>query len=187
MKKNISMLFVSMAFGILMVADILLFVALGYANPLPWILLIAVAVIPYFSNAIECRKFVTWKPAYSVGIESIDNEHKKLLSLINTLQTAAHYRTGEEFEKKALNELVDYTLYHFKREEEMMEQHDFPGLAEHKREHDAMVAKVESFVAEYSDRGIDVLEDISTYLKNWLIKHINGTDKQYCSLLYGER
>lgn len=183
MKKSFNMLLVMLLVGVLLIADIMLFVALGVTHPVPWILLIVLIAIPYLNNRLEGRRFVTWKPEYSVGIEVIDQDHKKLLSLINNLQAAVYYHTGETFEKQALDELVEYTNFHFQREEQLMEEHGFPGFAEHKKEHELMIAKVGEFIKAYESQGSDALDTVSEYLKEWLIGHINGTDQQYSRFL----
>ncbi|MES9963094.1 MAG: bacteriohemerythrin [Candidatus Sedimenticola sp. 20ELBAFRAG] len=183
MKQSVSMLMLSMVVGVLLIADILVFVALGAGHPVPWVILVLLIVVPYFHNKMENRHFVTWRPEYSVGIQAIDEDHKKLLSLINNLQAAVHYHTGDEFEKQALDELVDYTKFHFKREEDLMEKYAFPGLESHRAEHAAMIEQVGGFVDEYHKKGHDVLESIAVYLKEWLIKHINGTDQQYAGFI----
>ncbi|OGT90383.1 MAG: hypothetical protein A2286_00260 [Gammaproteobacteria bacterium RIFOXYA12_FULL_61_12] len=183
MKQSVSMLMYSLALVVLLVVDVMLFVALGLASPIPWVVLAAIATIPYFSSRQEKRRFVTWHDSYSTGIEAIDNDHKKLLGLINNLQASVHYHTGEQFERQSLNELIDYTRFHFGREESLMEKHGFPGFADHKRQHHEMIQEVERFVAEYEKKGSDALDQVAEYLKVWLVNHINGTDQEYSPYL----
>ena len=105
---------------------------LGPTHPLPWIMVLVVIAIPFIHNKIVASRYLVWKDEYSVGIEAMDDDHKKLLNLINQLQTAVHYYTGKEFEEKALDELVDYTKTHFKREELLLEENDYADLEAHK-------------------------------------------------------
>jgi hypothetical protein len=58
----------------------------GISNPLPWISLAVLVVVVLAHNTIVKRHYLVWKDSYSVGIESIDNDHKKLIHLINNLQ-----------------------------------------------------------------------------------------------------
>lgn len=169
--------------GILLVAIILTFTALGLAHPAPWVLVAALIAIPFLLKRKEQRHFAVWKDSYSVGIKSLDDDHRKLLNLINHLQTAVHYQTGEIFEKEALDEVVAYTKYHFEREEKMLEEAGFKDLEAHKALHAKMIAEVDGFVTEYDKRGHEALEEVAQYLKDWLVGHINGTDQEYGSLL----
>jgi len=179
MKKGSSMLLMVLLIGALIVVDIIVFVALGPAHLAPWLLVAATIAIPVFLKRREAGEFVTWKDEYSVGIERIDKDHKKLISLINDLETAVHYHVGDEFERKALEALVAYTQTHFKLEEELMQQHEYADYEAHKGQHDQMISNVEVYLRDYDKQGHKVLGKIANYLKLWLIEHINGTDRKY--------
>ncbi len=183
MGNNTKMLLLVLLAGTLLVAVVLTFIALGPGNPVPWLFTASLIAIPVLMRWSESRYFAVWRDEYSVGIDSLDNDHKKLLTLINHLQTAVHYQTGEEFEHEALDEMVAYTKYHFEREEKMLQEAGYADLEAHKESHRQMIAKVEGFVQEYDKRGHEVLDDAALYLKNWLINHINSTDQEYSSLL----
>lgn len=148
------------------------------------VIMLAILVpVPFIHKAIMARRFVAWSPELSVGIRSIDDDHKKLLTLINNLQTAIYYPTGEDFERTALKELVDYTRYHFKREEDLMEQNGYPGFEAHRQLHRAMIAQIEGHLKSYETDREGTIERLSFFLKNWLIKHIQGTDQEYSPFL----
>lgn len=178
-------------FGVaLLILTLIVAVILGFmvepASPLTWILVAILVVIPFIHRKLAARHYVVWKDEYSVGLDSIDQQHKKLLGLINQLQTAVDYSTGEEFEREALDELVDYTKTHFTYEEGLMEQNDYPDFVPHKAQHEAMIKKVEEVLAEYEKDHDTAMRNAADYLKEWLINHINGTDKQYSSYLIGK-
>lgn len=148
----------------------------------PWISVVMAAILlamPLLNKWLTSKRFVEWKDSLSVGIDSIDNDHKKLLTLINNLQTAVYYPTGEAFERQALQELVDYTKYHFEREEKMMRDNEYPDYEPHKQQHEAMIAKVSGFLDAYEKDREGTVEEITVFLKEWLLKHIAGTDMKY--------
>ena len=178
MKKNINALVLAAIIGLLIVAVGLGFL-FGPANPVPWILIGVLITIVVVYRWISSRDRVEWKESYTVGVDDLDDDHKRLIELINRFQTAYTYHTGEEFEHQALNELVDYTKYHFEREEKMMEEAGYPDLAAHKEIHRTMIAKVGEFQEEYQRTGHEALEGVATFLSEWLINHINGIDKKY--------
>ena len=155
----------------------------GISNPLPWITLAALIILILIHNKIVKNKYLEWKDSYSVGIESIDNDHKKLIHLINNLQTVINYRTDVQFERQTLEEVIDYTHYHFKREEDFMERFDYPDYLPHKDKHDKMIESVNEYVKAYNDGDSNALESLLSFLKLWLIKHINGTDQEYSEFL----
>ena len=182
MKQNLGMFGVALIILTLIVAIILGFMA-GPTSPLTWILVVVLVAIPFVHRKLSNKKFITWKDEYSVGLDSIDQQHKKLINLINQLQTAVDYSTGEEFEREALDELVKYTKTHFTFEEGLMEDNGYPDFIPHKAQHEKMIKEVEAVLAEYEENHDLAMEHGSEYLKNWLINHINGTDKEYSSFL----
>ncbi len=155
----------------------------GPGNPLTWFLIAALLIIPYMHKKLSARHYVEWKNEYSVGIDSIDRQHKKLLNLINQLQTAVDYSTGEEFERDALNELVNYTKTHFSYEEDLLKKNNYPDFEAHKKQHENMVKHVEEVLAEYEKDRDTAMSNAANYLKGWLVNHINGTDKKYSHFL----
>lgn len=168
---------------LIVITVILLGFMVSIYNPVSWGLIIVLALVPYIHKRVVANRFVEWKDSYSVGIEAIDNDHKKLLNLINQLQTAAHYQTDPQYEREAFDALVDYTKTHFKREEELMETHGYPTFTAHKAEHEAMIAKVNEMLQRYQDKPHDTIEEAVQFLKKWLIGHINGTDQGYSQFL----
>lgn len=155
----------------------------GIDNPVPWIMIAVLAALPYIHKRISDRQYLSWDDELSVGIESIDEDHKKLIALINTLQTAVMHPSGETYERQALKEVVDYTIYHFKREEELMLKYDYPDYEPHKKTHETMITKVNEFMDAYEKNSEGAICDLTLFLKSWLIKHIAGTDQEYSSYL----
>ena len=190
MKKNVCrnkkmcMFGVSLLILTLIVAAILGLLA-GPTSPITWALIACLLVIPFIHRKFASTQFVEWQDDYSVGIDSIDQQHKKLLNLINQLQTAVDYSTGEQFEREALDELVDYTKTHFTYEEGLMRDNDYPDFEAHKLQHEKMFDKVREVLSEYEKDHDTAMSNAAEYLKEWLINHINGTDKEYSSYLIG--
>ena len=153
------------------------------SNPLTWLLVVLVVMLPFLHRKLTARQYVEWKDEYSVGIDSIDRQHKKLIALINSLQTAVDYSAGAEYEREALDALVDYTKTHFSYEEDMMEKNGYPDVTTHRAEHELMISRVEQVLAEYQKNPDTAMQNAIDFLRDWLINHINGTDKQYSSFL----
>lgn len=169
------------------IALVIVAIFLGFlsslTNPISWLLIVALLLIPVFYKKTEPSNIINWKESYNVGITHIDQDHKKLIKLLNQFTLAYDHAMSEEFEKQALNELVDYTVYHFEREEKMMREHDYPDFVAHQAKHQEMIAQVNEFVDLYDKKGHDALKEISEFLTVWLISHINGTDKEYSQYL----
>ena len=182
MNQQVSMFGVALLILILITAVILGFAA-GPTSPLTWALVAFLIAIPFIHKKMSGKSYIEWDDAYSVGIDSIDEQHKRLINLINQLQTAVDYSTGEEFEREALDELVDYTKTHFSYEEELMEKYAYPEYEPHKAQHAKMINEVEAVLAEYEADHDRAMRRALDFLKDWLINHINGTDKEYSDFL----
>lgn len=152
---------------------------LGFTHPLPWILIGVLIVIPIIHDKIISRRFIKWQDSYNVGIDSIDKDHRKLLGMINQLQTASHYITDESLVEHILDDLIDYTKYHFSREEKLMMESEYPNFLAHQKLHKDMIAQVTKFIDEYRLHKTRTVDEVTQFLKAWLIHHINGSDKEY--------
>jgi hemerythrin len=178
------MILTTLLIGALLVGALITFIVLGFTHFVPWLFVLATIGMVAWVKFRDKRKFLVWKDEYSVGIEAIDRDHKKLLNLINQFQTAVLYRTGREFEEEAFDALLEYTRTHFRREEDLMEEHGYPDFESHREQHRKMIAQVEACMARYMSEGRQVpLEHAVSFLQDWLINHINGTDQQYSEFL----
>jgi hemerythrin-like metal-binding protein len=129
---------------------------------------------------------IEWTPALSVGIPTIDEQHKVLVGLINRLGEAAEAgRTKAEI-GPVLLELEDYTKKHFSLEEAAFEEYAYPDAAKHIAEHEAFVAKIDDFQMAFAVDKAQVGEEILLYLRTWLTRHITFTDKKYRPYLAGK-
>ena len=180
--KGISMFLLSVLIMALLIMVALGFM-LGFAHPLPWVLVFFVLIIPFIHDKIVAKHYLHWDSSMDTGIELIDNDHKKLLGLINQLQTATRYQIDDTMIENTLNELIEYTKYHFDREEQLMQINQYPGYEAHKELHKLMIKKVSQFIEGYTTNKVHTIDDTLVFLKGWLVNHIKGKDKDYVPYL----
>ncbi|MGB4600421.1 MAG: bacteriohemerythrin [Trichlorobacter sp.] len=126
----------------------------------------------------ESGKLIVWSNSYSVKVSQMDQEHQRLIDIINNLYVAMRSGRSTEAIGSILDELVAYTKTHFSHEEQLMQQANYEGLAEQKRSHEALVAQLNEILVKYHN-GTALGQEIMNFLKNWLINHIQGLDKKY--------
>ncbi len=126
---------------------------------------------------------ISWSNEYSVSIQSIDEQHKKLVSLINELHDAMKAAKGKEVLGKTLEDLVAYTKFHFSSEEKLMADNGYADLKNHQLEHDKLTSQVMDFQAKYKSGNALLSLEIMQFLKSWLVNHIKGSDKAYSPYL----
>ena len=124
-----------------------------------------------------------WKSEYSVNIPEIDRQHQKLLSLVNDLDRGVKSGQSRLELQRIFAGLLEYALFHFQAEEELMSNHLFPGLDEHKKEHEEFRKKIVEFLDAFLDTDARVQPDMMAYLEGWLQSHVFVTDKKYAAFL----
>jgi methyl-accepting chemotaxis protein len=124
-------------------------------------------------------ELIVWNDSLATGIALIDEQHKKLVSYINDLNQAMSEGKAHETIETILDALVEYTASHFGTEESYMDRFGFAGADRHMQIHKAFVAKVVDFQNTFKQRKALISKDIMIFLKNWLIEHIMGVDKEY--------
>jgi len=125
-----------------------------------------------------------WTEQLSVKVELFDNEHKKLIELINKLHNAMYNGEGHSALKAILTELTDYTVYHFKHEEEALQKCNFPGLAGHKKQHEEFVNKVTETKKKYDEGNLMLSIPTIDFLTSWIKNHIMKSDFAYSDLMH---
>jgi hemerythrin len=123
--------------------------------------------------------FFEWKNDYSVGIAKIDDQHKALVGFLNELYEAMKAGKGKKTLDAVMINLVEYTKTHFASEESFMKLYDYPGFEVHKQKHDKMAGHVLELKQQFDSGKLTNPMLITTFLKEWLSKHIMGTDKAY--------
>jgi hemerythrin len=128
-------------------------------------------------------EYIKWNDELSVKIDSIDAEHKKLIGLINQFYDGISSKSSREKIVEIVKGLKEYTAYHFATEEKYMKQFGYPGFDEHKAQHDAFVEKVMDYSERLKDGRFVISLEITNFIKEWITKHIMGTDKKYSAFL----
>lgn len=122
-----------------------------------------------------------FKEEYKTGIEFIDEQHKKLFEIADK----TYYLLKDEFSIdkydkiiELINELKDYTVFHFKSEEEYMESINYKRMFTQKIEHEAFIKKIEEIDFNKIDENQDeYIVELLEFLNNWLANHICTNDK----------
>jgi hemerythrin-like metal-binding protein len=122
---------------------------------------------------------IQWNPALSVNIAQIDNQHMKLVDIVNNLHDRMKEGKGKTILSGVLSELADYTVYHFKTEEELFKQHSYPKSDAHILEHNTLVQQVLKLKTDLDGGKTVITNDVMLFLRDWLSNHISGSDKAY--------
>ena len=128
---------------------------------------------------------IKWNESHSVGVPSIDEQHKRLVALTNRLFLAIMNEAGETVLAGVLDELADYAAYHFAHEEELLRMHGYPEdlLAEHRAEHKALTDQVHRYIARYREEPDCLDLTVYVFLRDWTADHMDRSDSRYSQFL----
>ena len=128
--------------------------------------------------------YVEWDDDFSVSIPLMDEQHKKLIIMINDLfQRCVSGSTSTNLTfAMAVKDAAEYAKMHFQVEEEYLEKAAYPGLPSQKMEHERFMAEVMATFEKYK-KGEAVPLDLVRFLKKWLLNHIAVSDNKYTAYL----
>jgi len=124
--------------------------------------------------------FIKWSNTFSCGIESIDEENKKLIIMVNDMFL---HETGSEEEEKnyfagILEKLTKYIKTHFALEEKILKAANFKGYTRHKHIHDRFILDLVETIEDFNSGRRVSLYHFTRFLKDWIFSHIAIMDKQ---------
>jgi len=124
---------------------------------------------------------LVWRDDLSVGHPEIDNDHRRLIAIINDFQNTVAKWPAESVIQEALLGLESYARWHFEREEAIQAACDFPFLDDHRRQHAELLNTVaDEIKALFVDKSRPItaatVQMVAELLKHWLIDHIIKSD-----------
>ena len=123
------------------------------------------------------KEDIQWLPEYSVGNKEMDEQHKMLFIMINEF----FHSENKEAVVKLFQSLGQYVILHFKAEEDLLRQINYPKTAEHIIKHKELTDKFHLLEQKLDNYNLDLHHKISTFLYNWLTSHILKSDMDYKS------
>ncbi len=121
-------------------------------------------------------KDIVWSKVLSVGVEEIDEDHRKLVGIFNILNHAVQDGESPEYLAATLEELINCTVWHFSHEERLMLKYRYPQLAEHQAEHRDLIQSAKELRQELMRADRAVADEQILFLERWLTEHILTTD-----------
>lgn len=134
-----------------------------------------------------CFNMFIWKESFTSQIAKFDDQHKKLFDLGNKLYFLVKNESDQDnYDEivQTLDDLKEYTVYHFQSEESLMEQYKYPKLLSHKIEHEAFIRDLNELLdTDVDENQTKVSLEILQFIANWIENHILKSDSQYGDFL----
>jgi len=123
---------------------------------------------------------VRWDPSkLSVGIMEMDNQHKRIIEIVNNFNKAVKSGGSVKGAAKAMDDLVDYAKNHLQAEEELLRRHKYPEYDQHKRIHTMMLDKLAHLQQRAASGEKGAVLDVMNFVRDWLVNHIQKIDVKY--------
>ncbi len=122
-----------------------------------------------------------WTEQFNVGIEVIDQQHRKIVEYLNQLDDI-NSRVHSNMEiGNLINALIDHTIFHFNFEEKIQQEVGYPYIKAHQRLHVQFAKRLANFQTRFAE-GEDISGELESYLTNWLLDHLKHDDTDYAEL-----
>ncbi|MBF0382385.1 MAG: bacteriohemerythrin [Magnetococcales bacterium] len=128
------------------------------------------------------EQLLKWHDEFSVAVDMMDDHHKKLFAMSEEVIRAVSL-ADSQVAQRALVFLIDYTQFHFKAEEEMLEIQKYPELHQHKRIHERLMETIIQLQKELADNNYQTSINLGVFLKDWILNHILTEDQKYAHYL----
>ena len=125
--------------------------------------------------------YIVWSDNNKLGIPIIDEQHRGIVSTINSLHYFMQTGHGREIIKPTLITVQQYTDIHFRTEEALMTEAGYPAFDEHAKLHRELMDKTRRLSVD-ANRHKDPIE-VLRFLKGWWLAHISKEDRKYTPFL----
>eukprot|EP01029_Cantina_marsupialis_P010365 TRINITY_DN2361_c0_g1_i2.p1 TRINITY_DN2361_c0_g1~~TRINITY_DN2361_c0_g1_i2.p1 ORF type:complete len:216 (+),score=54.62 TRINITY_DN2361_c0_g1_i2:88-735(+) len=127
------------------------------------------------------RKKMRWRRKYVTNVPILDHQHRQFFILVRTVEQLSKKNKSRKIIKMVLDEIVNYTVFHFKTEEKVLEEAGYPGLEAHKKEHIRFTHTIQQKVLKANVFNKDVIDrSLFNFLLEWMTNHIILDDWNHC-------
>jgi hemerythrin len=124
-----------------------------------------------------------WREDYSIGVQRLDNHHKRLFEAANRLFSAVENGKTPDEVVDILEFLLGYASFHFGEEEAVLARYGYPQLEAHRADHRRLIEQAEGLRERVHGGEIEVGSELSRLVREWLVRHILDEDRRFASFL----
>lgn len=123
--------------------------------------------------------YLDWEPKYQINHDEVDQQHQHLFVLLNRLYDSVMEGSERGTLGDILNELIEYTVYHFQTEEDLFKTHQYPESKAHKQIHDELTQTAVDLQSKFNEGSATISFETLDFLRDWLTKHTMEEDQEF--------
>jgi hemerythrin len=135
---------------------------------------------------VRAMALVAWSDTYTVKVRQFDDQHRKLMEMVNKLHDAMRAEKRLLIQVDVMTTLAGSLQTHFSDEERLMRHYMFPGVVPHKKAHDQMLTQVRNFQRKAESGENTITHGVMIFFKDWLVHHIRVEDAKYGPFMNGK-
>lgn len=128
--------------------------------------------------------FPTWHEELRIGIEAVDQQHKMMMADIRHIDDAVVTHQSRTEVIHRMNKLLTDSELHFRDEDILMLNQNYPAINEHVRQHELFIGRLHDLKITYSPSEIETVHRELVDIEAWFVKHILEYDKLYMEHMY---
>ncbi len=132
----------------------------------------------------KSKELIKWNKEMELGIPSIDEQHKKLVDLMNEFYEELEEGKKEEAIERFLDELGNYLVYHLDYEEKFLEKIGYSDFKNHKKTHEMFKKFYKEEIERVKKGDEKAVRELIAFTLSWLYTHIMKTDKKYAKFYF---
>lgn len=121
--------------------------------------------------------FIVWNQVHQTGIPIIDEQHRGIVSSINSLFFFMRNKHPKVVTLPTIMVMEQYAKVHFLTEEALLREAGYPDFAGHQSLHQKFAEKTRAMAL--AEKRLDESAELLQFLKDWWLHHINEQDRQY--------
>lgn len=122
-----------------------------------------------------------WDSSFAIGIEAIDNQHRKIFERLLAIENSIAKRDPWHVLSFLLSQLAESMKFHLAVEESLLEVTRYPGLKGHRDSHGRIV----DLMAELEEKLKRAPSDafLVGFFEDWFLRHVLSGDREYAAYL----
>jgi len=128
-----------------------------------------------------------WTSDFETGIRVIDEQHKTLFEIGNDLSLLIVKKGNTDHSDEILiklDELLEYSKYHFSTEEDLFEKYHYQFTDDHKYQHQSFITYLDNIkFSEFKEEHERAVKNLVNYIAKWIFKHISNSDAKFAITL----